>query len=70
MNTLPYNKGFWWYRASDATFHACLILADWDSADNYEKVTDEWKRENEPQPDPVEITDTEALTIIADGYDK
>lgn len=69
MRTLPYNEGFWWYRSTDDTFHACLILADWDSEENYEKVTDEWRKEHEPQPEPEEITDTEALNIIAEGYE-
>ena len=59
---LTYNPGYWWHNRIDNTFHKCVILGDWDSAENYTKITDVEK----DALDSEEIEDSEALDIILD----
>ena len=59
---LTYNIGYWWHNITDNTFHRCVMLGDWDRAENYVQITDIEK----DILDSEEIEDTEALNIILD----
>ena len=63
--TLEYTEGYWWRRKSDNLCFRNAILADWDSLDNYEQITDAEKE----ALDDFELTDAQALDIITKGYE-